>query len=156
VHAVGRAAPTAPAPMFAVHVARTRVDDQTGGLRISRYAAIHDVGHALNRPDVEAQVHGGIVQGLGRALGEEIVHDAEGQPRTATFADYVLPTADLVPRIEVEIVEVPSEQGPMGARGIGEPPAVPVLAAVANAVRDATGRRLTSAPFQFEAVMAVG
>jgi CO/xanthine dehydrogenase Mo-binding subunit len=156
VYGVGRSAPTAPAPMFAVHVARTRVDEQTGGLLISRYAAIHDVGHALNQADVEGQVHGGIVQGLGRALGEEIVHDASGQPRTATFADYVLPTADLVPRIEVEIVEVPSEQGPRGARGVGEPPMVPVLAAVGNAVRDATGRRLTSAPFQLEAVAANG
>src|SRR5437660_985199 len=154
VHGVGRSAPTAPGPMFAVHVARARVDEQTGGLLVSRYAAIHDVGHALNLADVEGQVHGGIVQGLGRALGEEIVHDASGQPRTATFADYVLPTADLVPGIEVEIVEVPSEQGPKGARGVGEPPAVPVLAAVGNAVRDVTGRRLTSAPFQLEAVAA--
>ena len=154
VYAVGRSAPTAPAPMFAVHVARTRVDEQTGGILVTRYAAIHDVGHALNRADVEAQVHGGIVQGLGRALGEEIVHDGSGQPRTASFADYVLPTADLVPGIEVEIVEVPSEQGPRGARGVGEPPAVPVLAAVGNAIRDATGRRLTSAPFHLEAVAA--
>jgi CO/xanthine dehydrogenase Mo-binding subunit len=156
VYGVGRSAPTVPAPMFAVHVARTRVDEQTGGILVSRYAAIHDVGHALNRADVEGQVHGGIVQGLGRALGEEIVHDASGQPRTATFADYVLPTADLVPGIEVEIVEVPSEQGPRGARGVGEPPAVPVLAALGNAIRDATGRRLTSAPFQLEAVAANG
>jgi CO/xanthine dehydrogenase Mo-binding subunit len=156
VYAVGRSAPTAPAPMFAVHVARARVDEQTGGLRVSRYAAVHDVGHALNRADVEAQVHGGIVQGLGRALGEEIVHDASGQPRTATFMDYVVPTADVVPGIEVELVEVPSEQGPKGARGVGEPPVVPVLAAIGNAVRDATGRRLTSAPFALEAVATNG
>jgi CO/xanthine dehydrogenase Mo-binding subunit len=153
VHAVGRAGVNKGAPMFTVHVARALVDGQTGALRISRYAAIHDVGRALNRPEVEAQIHGGVVQGLGRALGEEIVHDSEGQPRTATFADYVLPTADLVPPIEVELVEVPSEQGPLGARGVGEPPMVPVLAAVGNAIRDATGRRLTSAPFQPEAVL---
>ncbi|HXM57932.1 MAG TPA: xanthine dehydrogenase family protein molybdopterin-binding subunit [Candidatus Dormibacteraeota bacterium] len=156
VLAVGRHAPTAPAPMFTVHVARARVDAQTGDLRVGRYAAIHDIGHALNRPEVEGQIHGGIVQGLGRALGEEIVHDGEGQPRTATFADYVLPTADQVPPISVELVEVPSEQGPRGARGIGEPPVVPVLAAVANAICDATGRRLTSAPFQLEAVAGAG
>jgi CO/xanthine dehydrogenase Mo-binding subunit len=156
VYGVGRSAPTVPAPMFAVHIARTRVDEQTGAILISRYAAIHDVGHALNRPDVEGQIHGGIVQGLGRALGEEIVYDASGQPRTATFVDYVLPTADLVPGIEVEIVEVPSEQGPRGARGVGEPPVVPVLAALGNAVRDATGRRLTSAPFHLEAVATNG
>jgi CO/xanthine dehydrogenase Mo-binding subunit len=156
VHAVGRAAVTAPAPMFTVHIARVRVDELTGDLRIGRYAAIHDIDHALNRAEVEAQVHGGVVQGLGRALGEEIVHDGEGQPRTATFADYGLPTADQVPEIEVELVEIPSEQGPLGARGIGEPPVVPVLAAVGNAVRDATGRRLTSAPFQLEAMAGNG
>jgi CO/xanthine dehydrogenase Mo-binding subunit len=154
VHAVGRAAPTAPAPMFTVHVARTQVDRATGDLRVSRYAAIHDVGRALNRAEVEAQIHGGIVQGLGRALGEEIIHDGDGQPRTASFADYVLPTADVVPDIDVELLEIPSEQGPLGARGVGEPPIIPVLAAVGNAVRDATGRRLTSAPFGLEAVAA--
>lgn len=152
VHAIGRNAPTAPAPMFAVHVARTRVDEQTGALRVTRYAAVHDIGYPLNVPDVEGQVHGGIVQGLGRALGEEIVHDDAGQPRTATFMDYVMPTVDVVPPIEVELVEVPSEQGPRGARGIGEPPMVPVLAAIGNAVMDATGRRLTTAPFALEAV----
>jgi len=152
VHAVGRAAPTAPAPMFTVHVARASVDPLTGDLRVGRYAAIHDIGHALNRPEVEAQIHGGVVQGLGRALGEEIVHDGEGQPRTATFADYVMPTADVIPDIAVELVEIPSEQGPLGARGIGEPPVVPVLAAVGNAIRDVTGRRLTSAPFHLETV----
>src|SRR5262249_5814868 len=150
VHAVGRSAPTAPAPMFAVHVARARVDEPTGALTVSRYAAIHDVGRALNRADVEAQVHGGIVQGLGRALGEEIVHDDSGQPRTATFIDYVVPTADLVPPIDVELIEIPSEQGPLGARGIGEPPMVPVLPAVGNAVPAATGRRLTSAPLHVQ------
>jgi CO/xanthine dehydrogenase Mo-binding subunit len=66
--------------------------------------------------------------------------------------DYVMPTVDVVPPIEVELVEVPSEQGPRGARGIGEPPMVPVLAAVGNAVMDATGRRLTTAPFALETV----
>jgi CO/xanthine dehydrogenase Mo-binding subunit len=156
VHAVGRAAATGPAPMFTVHVARASVDDQTGELRVGRYAAIHDVGRALNRLEVEAQIHGGVVQGLGRALGEEIVHDREGQPRTATFADYVMPTADLVPEIAVELVEIPSEQGPLGARGVGEPPVVPVLAAVGNAIRDATGRRLTSVPFEPEALAGDG
>ncbi|HEY4026899.1 MAG TPA: xanthine dehydrogenase family protein molybdopterin-binding subunit [Candidatus Dormibacteraeota bacterium] len=153
VHAVGRAGVNKAAPMCTVHVARVRVDHQTGALQVSRYAAIQDVGRALNRAEVEAQVHGGVVQGLGRALGEEIVHDGEGQPRTATFADYVLPTADQVPPIEVELVEIPSEEGPLGARGVGEPPVIPVLAAVGNAIRDVTGRRLTSAPFQLEAVL---
>jgi len=152
IHAVGRAAVSVPAPMFCVHVARVRVDAQTGAVEVTRYAAIHDIGRALNRADVIGQIHGGIVQGLGRALGEEIVYDESGQLRTASFGDYLLPTADVVPGIEVELVEVPSPAGPLGARGIGEPPMVPVQAAVANAIRDATGRRLTSVPFQLEAI----
>ena len=156
IHAIGRAALSAAAPMFCVHVARVKVDQLTGSLRVSRYVAIHDVGHALNRADVVAQIHGGVAQGLGRALGEELVYDAEGQLRTASLAEYLLPTVDLTPNIEVELIEVRSEQGPMGARGIGEPPVVPVLATIGNAIRDATGRRLTSVPFSLEAVAGSG
>ena len=156
IHAIGRAALSAAAPMFCVHVARVKVDQLTGSLRVSRYVAIHDIGHALNRADVVAQIHGGVAQGLGRALGEELVYDDEGQLRTASLAEYLLPTADLTPNIEVELIEVPSEQGPMGARGIGEPPVVPVLATIGNAIRDATGRRLTRVPFSLEAVAGSG
>jgi len=153
VHALGRVAVNASAPMFTVHVARVRVDDHTGALRVTRYAAIHDIGHALHTPDVVGQIHGGIVQGLGRALGEEIAYDQDGQLRTGSFTDYYLPAIDTVPlEIDVELVEVPSEQGPKGARGIGEPPVVPVLAAVGNAIRDVTGQRLTSAPFELQVV----
>src|SRR5215471_8510654 len=152
IHAIGRAAPSAPAPMFGVHIARVRVDRLTGAVRVGRYVAIHDVGHPLNRAELVAQIHGGVVQGLGRALGEELVYDDEGQLRTGSLADYMLPTVDLAPDIEVELIEVPSEDGPLGARGIGEPPAVPVLAAIANAIRDATGLRLTAVPFSMEAI----
>jgi CO/xanthine dehydrogenase Mo-binding subunit len=155
IHAIGRAAVNVPAPMFCVHVARVCVDRQTGAVRVTRYAAIHDIGRSLNRADVIGQIHGGIVQGIGRALGEEIVYDELGQSRTASFADYQMPTADMVPGIEIDLIEVPSPSGPMGARGIGEPPMVPVLAAVANAIRDATGRRLTSVPFDSETIAAV-
>lgn len=156
IHAIGRAAPSAPAPMFGVHIARVRVDRLTGAVRVSRYVAIHDIGHPLNRAELVAQIHGGVVQGLGRALGEELVYDDDGQLRTGSLADYMLPTVDLAPGIEVELIEVPSEEGPMGARGIGEPPAVPVLAAIANAIRDATGLRLTAVPFSLEAVAGRG
>jgi CO/xanthine dehydrogenase Mo-binding subunit len=152
VHAMGRAAVNTSAPMFTVHVARVRVDDHTGALRVTRYAAIHDIGHALHDPDVVGQIYGGVVQGLGRALGEEIAYDQDGQLRTGSFTDYYLPAIDSVPEIDVQLVEVPSEHGPKGARGIGEPPVVPVLAAVGNAVRDLTGQRLTSAPFELQAL----
>ena len=152
IHAVGRASVRGPAPMFCVHLARVRVDADTGAVQVTRYAAIHDVGHALNRDGVVGQIHGGVLQGLGRALGEEIVYDASGQLRTGSFADYSMPTVDMAPSIEVELLEVPSEHGQAGARGIGEPPVVPVVAALANAIRDATGVRLTSAPFSPEAL----
>jgi CO/xanthine dehydrogenase Mo-binding subunit len=150
IHAVGRASVGGPAPMFCVHIARVQVDAETGSVEVPRYVAIHDVGHALNRDGVVGQIHGGVLQGLGRALGEEIVYDASGQLRTASFADYSMPTVDMAPPIEIELLEVPSEHGPGGARGIGEPPVVPVVAALGNAIRDATGIRLRSAPFSPE------
>ncbi len=152
IHAIGRASVAGPAPMFTVHVARVRVDRETGLVTVPRYAAIQDVGRAINRPEIAGQVHGGILQGLGRVFGEEIVHDTSGQQRTATFLDYLLPTVELAPDIEVELVEVPSEDGAAGTRGVGEPPVVPVLAAVANAVRDATGIRFTRVPFDLQTV----
>ena len=153
IHAVGRSSVDAAAPMFTVHVARVKVDLETGAIRITRYAAFQDVGHAISAELIRDQVHGGLMQGIGRALGEELVWDSTGQLRTGSFADYSIPSVDLAPDlIEVQLVEVPSEHGAHGARGVGEPPAVPGLAAVANAIRDATGVRLTSAPFTLEAL----
>jgi CO/xanthine dehydrogenase Mo-binding subunit len=140
--------------MFCVHIARVRVDRDTGHVDVTRYAAIHDIGHALDRDLVYDQIHGGVVQGLGRALGEELIYDDSGQLRTASFADYTMPTVDMVPPIEIQLIEVPSEHGAQGSRGIGEPPVVPGLAAIANAINDAIGLRLTSAPFTPEAIAA--
>jgi CO/xanthine dehydrogenase Mo-binding subunit len=145
----GRHVVTRQSPMFTVHVARVRVDPETGRWGLTGYAAIQDVGRALNPPEVAAQVHGGVVQSVGRALGEELAWDADGQLRTASFIDYGIPTIDQVPEIEVELVEVPSPFGPFGARGVGEPPAVPGPAAVANALRAAGGRRLEEMPADF-------
>jgi CO/xanthine dehydrogenase Mo-binding subunit len=135
--------------MFTVHIARVRVDRETGAWRLAAYAAIQDVGRALNPPEVEAQVHGGAVQGLGRAFGEELAWDGDGQLRTGSFVDYRLPTVDQVPQIEVELVEVPSPYGPFGAKGVGEPPAVPGPAAIANAIHAACGLRVTELPADF-------
>jgi CO/xanthine dehydrogenase Mo-binding subunit len=154
ISAVGRISVPDPGPMFCVHIARVKVDAETGHVDVTRYAAIHDIGHALDRELVHDQIYGGVVQGLGRALAEELVYDASGQLRTASFADYGLPTADTVPPIEIELVEVPSEHGALGSRGIGEPPIVPGLAAIANAIHDATGVRLTNAPFTSELVLS--
>jgi CO/xanthine dehydrogenase Mo-binding subunit len=149
----GRHVVTRQSPMFTVHLARVRVDPETGEWRLLAYAAIQDVGKALNPPEVHGQIHGGAVQSLGRAFGEELAWDAEGQLRTGSFVDYGLPTADLIPDIGVELVEVPSPFGPFGAKGVGEPPAVPGPAAIANAISAASGQRLTDMPADFARVV---
>ena len=146
IQASGRSAVQAASPMFTVHVARVRFDRETGAFQLIGYAAIQDVGRAINPPEVEGQIHGGAVQALGRALGEELVYDADGQLRTASFLDYELPAADQIPNIDVQLVEVPSPVGPLGAKGVGEPPAIPGTAALANAVSRAAGVRIREAP----------
>jgi CO/xanthine dehydrogenase Mo-binding subunit len=145
----GRHVITRQSPMYTVHLARVRVDPDTGEWRLVAYAAIQDVGKALNPPEVVGQVHGGAVQSLGRALGEELAWDGDGQLRTGSFLDYGMPSIDQVPEIDVELVEVPSPFGPFGAKGVGEPPAVPGPAAVANAIRAACGVAPLEMPVHF-------
>jgi CO/xanthine dehydrogenase Mo-binding subunit len=149
----GRHVVTKQSPMFTVHLARVHVDPETGEWRLLAYAAIQDVGKALNPPEVQGQIHGGAVQSLGRAFGEELAWDADGQLRTGSFVDYGLPTADQIPEIGVHLVEVPSPFGPFGAKGVGEPPAVPGPAAIANAISAASGLRLTDMPADFARVV---
>jgi CO/xanthine dehydrogenase Mo-binding subunit len=146
IQAMGRSAVERASPAFTVHIARVRTDPETGAFQVIGYAAIQDVGRAINPPEVRAQVHGGAVQSLGRALGEQLFYDAEGQLRSGSFLDYELPTADQVPVIEVELVEVPSPVGPLGAKGVGEPPAIPGPAALTNALARATGVRVRDVP----------
>ena len=146
IEARGRSAVQEASPMFTVHIARVRLDRETGAYRIAGYAAIQDVGHAVNPPEVEGQIHGGSVQALGRALGEQLVYDADGQLRTGSFLDYEVPAADQVPNIDVTLVEVPSPVGPLGAKGVGEPPAIPGTAALAIAVSRAAGVRVRDVP----------
>jgi len=146
IQATGRSAVQAASPMFTVHIARVRLDRETGAYSLTGYAAVQDVGHAINPPEVEAQIHGGATQAIGRALGEQLVYDGDGQLRTASFLDYELPAADQIPNIDVRLVEVPSPVGPLGAKGVGEPPAIPGTAAVANAVSRAAGVRVREVP----------
>jgi CO/xanthine dehydrogenase Mo-binding subunit len=154
LHATGRTAITKAAYGVAAHLARVRVDRETGVVRVTGYVAAQDVGRAINPAEVVGQIRGGVVQGLGRALYEAMLHDESGQPLNPTMADYGMPTAADVPPIDVELVEVPSELGPFGARGVGEPPAIPGAAAVANAVEDAIGLRVTTAPIRPEHIVA--
>jgi CO/xanthine dehydrogenase Mo-binding subunit len=148
----GHAAVEQNAPGFVVHLARVAVDPDTGQVTPLRYVAVQDVGFALNPLLVEGQIHGGVVQGLGYGLKEAMVYDEYGQLLTATFMDYDMPKADSVPSIETILIENPSPHGPFGARGIGEPPITAGPAALANAIKDATGVRVTELPIRAEAL----
>jgi CO/xanthine dehydrogenase Mo-binding subunit len=139
-------------PGFAVHLAEVSVDDLTGEARVEAYVAVQDVGFAINPALVEGQIHGAVAQGIGWALYEGMAYDEDGQLLSATFLDYALPRSDMVPPIETVLVEIASEHGPYGAKGVGEPPAIPGPATVANAIRDLTGVRVTDIPFRPEVV----
>jgi CO/xanthine dehydrogenase Mo-binding subunit len=148
----GRSAIRVASPAFAVHVAKVAVDPETGEVRVLDYAAAQDVGRAINPAEVEGQIHGGVTQGIGWALFEGMAYDEDGQLLTSTLMDYALPHSQDIPTIATLLVEVPSGLGPFGARGVGEPPVVPVAAAIANAIHDATGARLTHIPMTPERV----
>lgn len=150
----GRSANRVSAPAFAAHLAKVAVDPETGEVRVLDYVAAQDVGRAINPAEVEGQIHGGVTQGIGWALMEGMVYDEGGQLLTATLMDYALPHSEDAPTITPLLVEVPSGLGPFGARGVGEPPVVPVAAAIANAVKDAIGVRLTQLPMTPERVLA--
>ncbi|MDI3299306.1 MAG: xanthine dehydrogenase family protein molybdopterin-binding subunit [Bacillota bacterium] len=153
IHGHGRVAQRSSSPGFAVHLARVRVDRETGEVRVTGFLAVQDVGRAINPAEVAGQIRGGVAQGIGRTLLEQLVWDDAGQLLDANLADYRLPTGDDVPRIEAELVEVPAPDGPFGAKGVGEPPAIPVAAALANAVEAAVGVRLNEIPFRPEALL---
>jgi CO/xanthine dehydrogenase Mo-binding subunit len=138
------------ASAMAAHLARVRVDPETGRAEVVEYVAVHDVGRAINPAMVEENIHGGVSQGIGWALYEQMLYDDAGRLATASLLDYTLPGSAQVPPIEPVVVEIPSQSGPYGLRGVGEPPVIPVAAAVANAVSAATGRRLTEIPITGE------
>ncbi len=119
-----------------VHVATVEVDPDTGGVTVLSYHAVHDAGHEINPLVVEGQTQGGVAQGIGMALTEEIVYEA-GQAVTGTLMDYALARADGVPAIDVASADSPSPLNPLGVKGTGEGSAVPGPAAIANAVADA-------------------
>jgi carbon-monoxide dehydrogenase large subunit len=119
------------------HVAIVEVDLETGELEILRYVVVHDCGRMLNPMVVEGQIHGATAQGLGTALLEDVVYDDSGQLVTASFMDYLLPTACDLPTIEQGHQETPSELNPEGVRPMGEGSSSPVAAVIASAVEDA-------------------
>ena len=146
VYGNGRQAVTDRAPSFSAQVAEVEVDEETGEVNLVNLAVVQDVGRAINPLAVEGQMQGGAVQGVGWALYEEMRYDENGQLLSGSWMDYAMPDAMQAAPIQTQIVEVPSESGPFGARGVGEPPVIPTVAAIANAVADATGVRLTQTP----------
>jgi aerobic carbon-monoxide dehydrogenase large subunit len=110
-------------------------------MRLLAYAAVHDAGRPINPVIVEAQLQGGIAQGIGAALGEELVYDGEGQLVTGSLMDYPVPKADELPPIDVELVNHPSVINDLGIKGVGESGAIGPAAAIANAVEDALADR---------------
>ena len=143
----GRAAVTDQSPAFSAQLVEVEVDEETGEVKVLKHVIAQDAGRAINPLAVEGQMVGGAAQGLGWALYEEMAYDEDGQLLSGSWMDYTLPDSmQTAPDIETIIVEVPSEHGPFGARGVGEPPVVPTPAAVANAIAHCTGLRLTNIP----------
>lgn len=126
---------------FAAHLAVIEVDTELGTVKPIKFVAAHDVGHAINPLLIEGQVEGGIAQGLGMALMEEYIPG-----RTENLHDYLIPTIGDVPPIETIIIEEPDEHGPYGAKGLGEHVLIPTAPALLNAIKDATGVRITHVP----------
>jgi CO/xanthine dehydrogenase Mo-binding subunit len=140
-------------PAFAAHLSEVEVDTETGAVRVTRHLTVQDVGRAINPAEVEGQIQGGVVQGIGWALLERMPYDGQGQLLAATLMDYALPQSDQAPLVDTVLVELASEHGPFGAKGVGEPPVIGVPAAIANAVADATGQRLTVLPITSQAIV---
>jgi carbon-monoxide dehydrogenase large subunit len=126
---------------FGAHACALEVDVETGALRLLRYAAVHDCGRPLNPMVVEGQLHGGIVQGIGAALGEELIYDGGGQLLTGSLMDYGVPKADEVPPLDVVALDFPSTRNEMGIKGVGESGIISPVPAIANAVEDALADR---------------
>jgi CO/xanthine dehydrogenase Mo-binding subunit len=124
-----------------VHAMIVEVDPETAMLRILRYLVVHDCGRMINPLIVDGQIHGGVAHGIGNAFYEQLVWDSSGQLLTASFMDYLLPTALEVPLIETEHLSTPSPLNPLGIKGVGEAGAIPVGALFAQAIENALDTR---------------
>jgi xanthine dehydrogenase YagR molybdenum-binding subunit len=140
---------------FGVHVVEVAVDVETGEVNVERVAAIHDVGRIVNPLGASSQVEGGIIQGIGHTLSEERLLDPEtGRILTTSLDAYRMPTIADVPEIICEFVDRPDEHlTNLGSKGLGEPPIVPIAAAIANAIRDATGADVHELPISREEML---
>ena len=142
------------APGFSTQFCDVEVDPETGAVKILRWVAAQDVGRAVHPAYVEGQIHGGVTQGIGWALNEEYIYDKDGHLSNAGFLDYRMPVCSDLPMIETVLVEVPNPNHPYGVKGMAEANIVPPMAAIANAINNAVGRRLTELPMSPPKVLA--
>jgi nicotinate dehydrogenase medium molybdopterin subunit len=138
--------------VYATQIAEVEVDDETGDVEVLRIVASHDCGTPINPMLVEGQVEGGISMGVGFALQEEILFNANGVMLNPNLTNYIMPTSLDMPEVEVDIVDNYDPSGPFGAKGVGEPTLVPTAACILNAIYNAVGVRITSLPATAEKV----
>jgi len=131
---------------FATHICDVEVDPETGRTRVIRYTVVQDAGKAVHPSYVEGQYQGGAAQGIGWALNEEYIYGKDGRLQNPSFLDYRIPVCSDLPMIDTVILEIPNPNHPYGVRGVGETSIVPPLAAIANAVSNAFGVRMTHTP----------
>ncbi len=138
---------------FACHIAKVAVDVELGLVRVEEVCAAHDVGRVLHRQALEGQIEGGIVQGMGWGVSEELKLD-RGRLRNPNFTDYLIPTSSDAPRIRIAVLESDSQAGPFGAKGVGEPSLIPTASAIRNAVCRAIGVEVDSLPVSPPTIVA--
>ena len=139
---------------FATHICDIEVDPETGSSRVVRYTVIQDAGKAVHPSYVEGQYQGGAAQGIGWALNEEYIYGEDGRLQNPGFLDYRIPVCSDLPMIDTQILEIPNPNHPYGVRGVGETSIVPPLAAIANAVSNAVGVRMTHIPVSPPRILA--
>jgi carbon-monoxide dehydrogenase large subunit len=140
------------------NVAEVEVDSDTGAVKVLRYVMAHDCGKLINPLLVDGQIRGGVVHGIGNALFERMVYDEEAQPLSTNYADYLLPSAPEMPRVEIMHLEHPSPLNPIGVKGAGEGGTIPAAACIVSAIEDALapfGVKLAEHPLSPEAILAV-
>ncbi|PDQ22353.1 oxidoreductase [Mesorhizobium sanjuanii] len=139
---------------FATHICDIEVDPETGFTRVLRYTVVQDAGKAVHPTYVEGQYQGGAAQGIGWALNEEYIYGKDGRLQNSGFLDYRIPVCSDLPMIDTQILEIPNPNHPYGVRGVGETSIVPPLAAIANAVSNAVGVRMTHIPMSPPRILA--
>ena len=138
---------------FTAHACIVEVDTDTGNVKILKYVAVHDIGFPIHPVAVEGQIEGATAMSIGQALCEQVVFDNDARTMNPSFVDYLMPTINMMPRIETTLVHGYPGAGPYGAKGAGEIACVPPMAAIANAIYNATGVRITKLPLSPENVL---